>query len=214
MALKWSDGQKIVFFGDSITDAGKHDVPPLGDGYVKQVVRRAGIIRPNMKFDFVNAGVSGDTTRNLLQRLEADVLQIQPDWVSIAIGINDAWRTFDSNPDGQVSIQEFRNNYRTLIERIRPHANLVLCEPFLLEFNREDPFRALLDEYRAAVLDLALEFDLIFVPFQLTFDRVLNGTQVTDWGLTDRVHVNRAGSVMIAEEFLAAVGFAVFEDDD
>jgi lysophospholipase L1-like esterase len=212
MALKWSDGQKIVFFGDSITDAGKHDAPPFGDGYVKQVVRRAEIIRPNMEFNFVNAGVSGDTTRSLLQRLDADVLELRPDWVSIAIGINDVWRTYDST-DGQVSLEEFRSNYRQLIERIQPHANLILCEPFLLEDDRNDRFRALLDEYRAVVLDLALEFDLVFVPFQLTFDRVLNGTQVTDWGLADRVHLNRAGSVMIAEEFLAAVGFAVFEDD-
>jgi hypothetical protein len=48
----------------------------------------------------------------------------------------------------------------------------------------------------------------------LSFDRILNGTQVTDWGSADRVHLNRAGCSLIAEEFLAAVGYPVFEDDD
>jgi lysophospholipase L1-like esterase len=213
MAMKWSHGQKVVFFGDSITDAGKHDHPPYGDGYLKQIVKRAEIIRPNIQIEFVNAGVSGNTTRDLLKRVDRDVLELKPDWVSIAIGVNDVWRTMD-NTDEAVSLEEFCSNYRTLIERIRPHAHLILCEPFLLEDNRQDPFRALLDQYRAAVMSLAREFDTIFVPFQLSFDRILNGTQVTDWGSADRVHLNRAGCSLIAEEFLAAVGYPVFEDDD
>ena len=58
-----------------------------------------------------NSGVSGNTSRDLLQRFDSDVVALNPDWVSICIGINDVWRQFDSPaiPDGQVMPEEIRS---------------------------------------------------------------------------------------------------------
>ena len=59
-----------------------------------------------------NAGISGNTSRDLLARYQRDVIDLNPDWVSICIGINDVWRQFDSPaiPDEQIMPEEYRKN--------------------------------------------------------------------------------------------------------
>lgn len=40
--------------------------------------------------------VSGNTSRNLLNRFERYVKNLNSDWISVCIGINDVWYQFDS----------------------------------------------------------------------------------------------------------------------
>ena len=67
---------------------------------------------PEVYLRVTNSGVSGNTSRDLLQRFDSDVVALNPDWVSICIGINDVWRQFDSPaiPDGQVMPEEYEAN--------------------------------------------------------------------------------------------------------
>jgi len=48
---------------------------------------------PEVYLRVTNSGVSGNTSRDLLQRFDSDVVALNPDWVSICIGINDVWNT-------------------------------------------------------------------------------------------------------------------------
>ncbi len=66
-----NDQGSVVFFGDSITQ---------GWGSLANDF-------PDLKV--ANRGISGDTSRGLLQRLEGDVLALQPRAVSLLIGTND-----------------------------------------------------------------------------------------------------------------------------
>ena len=99
---------KIVFFGDSVTDCNRvYDDPAnLGDGYVKYTTDSLVNTFDDMDFEFFNRGISGNRTCDLLARLDKDVIEHQPDIVTILIGINDTWRKFDMNDPNIKQIQQ------------------------------------------------------------------------------------------------------------
>ena len=82
---------KILFQGDSITDAGrdKRNYHNMGLGYPKFVVEMLSAKYPDVDFEFINFGISGNRTHELFDRLYADCICFQPDVVSILIGVND-----------------------------------------------------------------------------------------------------------------------------
>ena len=92
---------RIVFAGDSVTDM--ESAQPVGEGlfenvgksYVRIVENMLAAFYPEVYLRVTNSGISGNTSRDLLQRFERDVVSLKPDWVSICIGINDVWRQFD-----------------------------------------------------------------------------------------------------------------------
>jgi lysophospholipase L1-like esterase len=201
----FSAKQRLLFDGDSITDAGRdrNDFDSYGYGYVALVIEHLQTHHAHLELQFLNCGVSGDTTRHMLERFDRDVLAHHPDWVSIAIGVNDVWRFFDPAPNDAVSLEEFEANYRKLLEPLHGNTGLILVSPFLIEPNRQDPFRARVDEYAAVVQGLALEFGAVFVPFQEAFDASsLEPSAFSE----DCVHPNETGSQLMAQTFLRAIG--------
>ena len=78
-------GEKIVFFGDSITEGG---VGPKG--YVTVVKNALTEKHKDLGIEIVGAGISGNKVPDLQRRLEKDVLAKKPTIVVIQIGCNDA----------------------------------------------------------------------------------------------------------------------------
>ena len=87
---------KIIFFGDSISDAGRDrfDESDLGAGYVKIAAGKLRLLYPDNEFVVLNRGVGGDRTEQLLARVQTDVIDEKPDVVILQVGINDAWHRF------------------------------------------------------------------------------------------------------------------------
>ena len=83
---------KIIFFGDSISEANRNhfDEKDLGTGYVKIAAGKLRLLYPDSDFVILNRGVGGDRTEQLLARVEQDVVQEDPDVVVLQVGINDA----------------------------------------------------------------------------------------------------------------------------
>ena len=109
--------QKLLFIGDSITDCGRRQEPhaPYGSGYVH--LARAFLLAryPELQLEIVNRGISGNTVRDLAARWEQDVIAERPDWLSVKIGINDAWRTVAGRLDEAVPLDEYERTYRRLL---------------------------------------------------------------------------------------------------
>lgn len=130
-------GSKIVFIGDSITDKGRKTDPlKLGSGYVRVLHDYFATARPELRLRVVNEGTSGNRVIDLKRRWQLDVLDHEPDWVSVSIGINDVWRQLDT-PDGeQVDPERFESVYRTLLswtkERL-PACRLILMQPTIIK---------------------------------------------------------------------------------
>lgn len=201
--------QKIVFIGDSITDCGRRDhAQPYGNGYVNYVRDLLLARYPQLQLNVVNRGVGGDTTRNLADRWERDVIAERPDWLSVKIGINDVWRGFGLNTHEAVPLPEYEATLRQLLDQARTQTNckLILMTPYMIEADRHVPMRRQMDLYGAAVRALAASDDAILVDTQAVFDRVLAYTDAADWA-GDQIHPNSAGHMVIALAWLRAVGF-------
>ena len=84
---------RLLFQGDSITDAGRNreDLHDLGHGYPLYAAKFIKEAFPEADIEFIDKGISGDQTKDLVARLEEDFISLQPDMVSIMIGVNDTW---------------------------------------------------------------------------------------------------------------------------
>ncbi len=208
---------KIVFIGDSITDCdrarphGEAEGGGLGNGYVQYVNALLGSVYPQRAIRVVNNGTSGNTVLDLKARWDKDVLSLQPDWLSVMIGINDVWRQFDASekPETHVLPQEYETTLRELIESAKSSTRLhglVVMTPFFIETNRDDAMRQRMDEYGVIAKKIAHESDAIFVNTQAAFDRVLEHTAPSSLA-GDRVHPSSVGHMILARAWLQAVGF-------
>ncbi len=79
----FTDGQKVVFYGDSITHGGWYE-------YYLQLFYATRF--PERKIFIYNAGISGATSGGSLSRLDEDVLARKPDVVYVMFGMNDVGR--------------------------------------------------------------------------------------------------------------------------
>jgi lysophospholipase L1-like esterase len=200
----------ILFIGDSITDCGR-SYPvgyneDLGNGYVSLINSTLCASYPNLNFEILNAGISGNRITDLDERWERDVDAHNPDWLCIKIGINDVWRHFDMMlSDDQVSIQLYEKLYRKLIEiTLDKVEKIILISPYYIEPDKNDPMRRMMDDYRQVVERLSKEYKLPYVNTQNAFDRYL-AFKSYETLAEDKVHPNQTGHMIIAKEFLKAI---------
>lgn len=209
--MQLADKSTLLFIGDSITDA-RRERPigyglGLGNGYVAQVNALLAALHPQQRVRVLNVGTGGHRIIDLQSRWQTDVLDLQPDWVSIKIGINDVWRRFDDplNPV-QVDDAHFTAVYRELIVDTLPKVKgIVLMTPFFLEPNCSDPMRAQMDKLGAIVKTLGEEFKLPVVDTQSAFDIFLAHRHSMEL-CADRVHPNATGHTVIALAWLRTLG--------
>lgn len=207
---------RILFQGDSITDAGRDysDYHELGQGYPKyaaELIRDRFDDPKNGTIEFINLGISGNRTRDLRGRWQKDCIDLQPDIVSIMIGINDTWRAFDSNDP--TPVEAFEDNYRYLLSEIKAHTNakILLLEPYVLpDVPAKDAWRADLDPKIQAVRRLAREFADAYIPTDGLLAAACVQQEPSHWS-GDGVHPNENGSRFIAAYYANAVA-ALIED--
>ncbi len=205
----FENNEHIVFAGDSVTDMNKEQFENMGRGYVRVVDNMLAAYYPEKAIRVTNAGISGNTSRDLLNRFEKDVLKLNPDYVSICIGINDVWRQFD-NPAGRifaVEIDEYESNLEKMITSINKKVKKVfIMSPYYMEPNKQDLMRARMDEYGAVCKKLAEKYDCEFIDLQKMFNNYFKykHSSFIAW---DRVHPNLVGATLIAKEFLSHCGF-------
>ena len=202
--MKIQPKSKLVMIGDSITDCGRLSTPDgLGDGYVRLVA--AALYDQNIQV--INTGISGNTVRDLKQRWQRDVLDLNPDWLSIMIGINDVWRQIDNwgTPEDWVLLDEYEETLDALIAQVLPSLQgLILMTPYFLELDKTDEMRAKMDVYGEVVRKIAKKYDVIFVDIQAAFDTFLQTRDATEIS-NDRVHMNAVGHQVLADAFLKAI---------
>jgi len=94
--MKLAPQSRLLVIGDSITEAGRsHAARPgdrsgaLGSGYVAMTAALLEATYPAHRLIVINRGVGGDTVRDLQQRWQRDVIDLEPDWLTIMIGIRD-----------------------------------------------------------------------------------------------------------------------------
>ncbi len=211
----FSDFDRVVFAGDSVTDMGSER--PVGEGlfdnlgrsYVRVIENMLMAWYPKLNIRITNSGISGNTSKDLLERFDRDIVELNPQWVSICIGINDVWRQFDvpACRDYAVSVEEYEKNLETMILRIRGKVKgIFICTPYYIEPNKSDLMRNKMDEYIKVCKYLTQKYNGELVDFQGMYDEFCKykHSSIIAW---DRVHPNQMGATLMAKEFLKHCDF-------
>ena len=201
------DGARVLFQGDSITDAGRvgDGAEGMGRGYAMMAASWFSARFPAKRVEFVNRGISGNRARDLVGRWDKDCLALRPDWVSIMIGINDTWRRYDNND--ATSAADYEADYRRILTDVREKldARLILLEPFVLPVPEDrKTWREDLDPKLEIVRRLANEFQALLVPLDDIFSQAVSSREPAFWA-ADGVHPSLPGHALIAQSWLRAV---------
>lgn len=186
--------KKIIFFGDSITQAG---IKP--GGYIDIIKQSLG----TPEYELIGAGIGGNKVYDLYLRLEEDVLDKKPDQVVIWVGVNDVWHKQSSGTG--TDYDKFVKFYQALINKIKAGGSkVVLCTPAVIgeKRNGANELDAELDKYSGAIRELASKNDVplcdlrkVFSEYNLKYnpDDLEKGILTTD-----RVHLNAKGNEIVA----------------
>ena len=203
----------ILFQGDSITDAQRlrDDPDHLGSGYPLLVAAKLGYEFPN-EYKFVNRGISGNKSVDVAARLEDDIINVEPDYMSILVGVNDVWHGIDY--DWWATPEDLE---RSLVEIIsetmaeRPGVKIMLLEPYVLKEyatdnteekpNKWDTFRREVAKRQEITKKIAEDFGVSFVPLQSRFDSASLSRGVK-YLSADGVHPTPAGHELIARAWI------------
>ena len=192
---KLKPGSVIMCSGDSVTDCGRARPygsyrDSLGDSYVRRLHEIVTAEYPEKEIKFVNAGISGETSRHLRARWAADCEAVRPDYATLLIGVNDIWRQYDRwlDKDMAVGIEEYEENLRFISEySVRNLKGFTLIAPFFLELNRKEQFMKQIMDYAAVCKRVAKETGAEFISLQDELDRLCK-TRYTLSFSPDRVH--------------------------
>lgn len=201
---------RILFQGDSITDAGRSrdNNNYLGEGYPALIKSFFGFEEPN-KYEFINRGVSGDRVVDLYARIKCDIINLKPDVMSILIGVNDVWHEYDfgTKPNG-VDAEKYFRIYSMLIDEIKealPNIKIIIMEPFTLEGIGNEAYYK---EFKSEVLKraemaraIAEKYGFPFISLQDKFDEATKRAPNSYW-LKDGVHPTEAGHELIKREWI------------
>ena len=210
-----NDKEKIVFIGDSVTDAGRKRPfgeglwEGTGNGYVRMIENFLNVCYPERVIRVTNTGISGNNTNDLVSRFDKDCIDLKPNIAVICIGFNDVWRYFDepSLTEGHVSVETYAANLEIMANKCADAGiKCIFMTPYYLETNLNDPMRAMMDEYRAAMKKVAEKMGIDCIDLQPAFDKLLEYRYPAyiSW---DRIHPGQVGSLVIAKTFLKHIGF-------
>jgi len=198
---------RMVFIGDSITESGKFEDPEaLGSGYVRLLYDYFITTYPASKFEVINKGISGNRIDDIKARWLRDVIDLNPDIVSISIGINDVWNQLKNPATKQIHPEKFESIYDELLYQVSSNTNadIVLIEPTIIEENLDSIGNQKLKPYVEIVNTMAEKYDTHLVPAHQAFLGYLkanNGYALT----TDGVHMNSAGNMLMASSWYETV---------
>ncbi|MEP6749190.1 MAG: GDSL-type esterase/lipase family protein [Bacteroidota bacterium] len=197
--------QRIVFFGDSITEAG---VKP--NGFITKIgdmLKQKGL---DNNYELIGAGIGGNKIYDLYLRMEDDVLAKNPDIVVVWVGVNDVWhkRSFGTGTDAD----KFEKFYNAIIKKLQvKNIKILICTPASIgektDFSNE--LDGDLNKYSSIIRNIAknnncqlIDLRKLVLAYNLT-----NNKDNKDRGVltVDGVHLNDVGNSVVADEMYKAL---------
>ena len=199
LAMTLAKPTRVVFFGDSITQAG---VNP--GGYIDRLKK----MLPAEQFELMGAGIGGNKIYDLFLRMDDDVLAKQPDVVIVWVGVNDVWHkaSFGTGTDPD----KFVKFYEAVIKKLQAaNARVMLCTPAAIgektDFSNQQDGD--LNQYSQLIRDLAKRQNIPLIDLRKAFldYNLKNNPDNKEKGIltTDRVHLNDLGNQFVADQMWA-----------
>ncbi len=186
---------RVVCLGDSVTGVYYHTGGRRAYPEMLQVALKR--LYPNAQVEVLNAGISGHTTVDALNRLDTDVIAHKPHLVTVMFGLNDMTR---------VPLAEYEANLSTIIQKCREAgAEVMLCTPNSVTDTPSRP-RTKLFEYREGILRVGEREHAPVVDCFSVFEAVRSDNS-SQWLMimSDEIHPNMAGHKLFAERIAQAI---------
>lgn len=206
--------KRVIFFGDSITDACRREdvFCGMGAGYATMVSGELSLEYPN-QFEFKNMGIGGNRIVDLYARIKSDFLNLKPDYASIYCGVNDSWH--EILYQNGVDTPKFEKVYQIMLDEILaalPNIKLILIAPYVVEGNctcntaempdRLEQFKIDVAEKAEAVKRIAKKYNLPLIEMQPIIDEACKKAAPNYW-TTDGVHPTPAGHTLIKNAYIS-----------
>ena len=227
--MRIMDGQLVAFMGDSITEhlvavsdwmeTQTDSLPPIGTqvrvdrhenrGWTAILANRIFLAYPERRIRYINAGIGGNSSRQMLARFDADVLAHQPQWLLLSAGVVEVRRTYQMDRESdRVSLDEYSKNLSLMVSRaLNAGTRVILLEPTPHARPVTDAppevtlqvVNSLICKYAAAIMQVAQEtqvgFVLLFEKF-LEIEHRLAGRASL---YADEVHLNASGDMLYSQ---------------
>ena len=177
---------KMAFLGDSITQFGWENQ----NGYVQQVVER--LTNSGVNILPIPAGICGHTSKNMLDRMDKDVLDKKPDIMFFMGGLNDIWLnegTFEDYKKNIVAILDKaqKNNIKVYLMNLT-----VISEDLDSSMNKE------IDKYNEFLSEIAKEKNITLIDVSSAIKEEIRKSNKKPAITTDGVHLNDKGNTILA----------------
>jgi lysophospholipase L1-like esterase len=181
--------QVIVCFGNSLT-AGKGARPD--ESY-------PALLQQRVKAKVVNAGVSGDTIGEALERIDTDVLAHNPDLVVIELGANDF---LDALNGKTLDMGSLYGEYKSIVEKLSGGNRKI----YLVKFYTREMAQAWLGNN----LELYKRFEEMYAALAAEYhtdiiENIWEGIWPRPDLMSDDIHPNAEGYRIMAEHYLEAL---------
>jgi lysophospholipase L1-like esterase len=194
-------GQKVAFMGDSITQFGESPV-----GYVSLVA--SALEKNGRKIIVIPAGVSGNTSKDMLARLDRDVLSKKPDWMTLSCGVNDVWHGANG-----VDLPTYKTNITSIVDQAtKAGIKVVILTATMITEDQTAPNNVKLVPYNDFLRSLAAERHFPVADLNADMQAALAAEKAKTPNIkgsiltVDGVHMNGLGNEMMASGVLKAFG--------
>ena len=185
----------IVCMGDSITGVYYHTGGLRAYPEMLEIALHKAY--PKAAVTVHNAGISGDTTRGALARLERDVIARKPQLVTLMFGMNDLVR---------IPLDEFKENLKKISSRCREAgAEVLLCTQDSVMETSARPVQKLA-EFTQAIREVGKSEGLGVVDCYAAFEAV-HDRNTFEWTLlhSDEIHPNMNGHKIFASAIASVI---------
>lgn len=193
-------GEKIAFLGDSITQQGAGSP----SGYVQLVI--SGLAANGVKALAIPAGISGHKSDQMLERLDRDVINKKPDWMTLSCGVNDVW-----HGEKGIPLDQYKVNITKIVDKAQAaNIKVVILTATMIGEDQPNANNQKLIAYNDFLKSLAAERKLPLADLNAAMQAEVAaapphpGTYLT----VDGVHMNPLGNMMMATGVLKAFGLS------
>jgi len=223
------DGQLVAFLGDSITqhlvavndwmETQTDGLPPVGTsvcverhehrGWTTVLANRIHLAYPERRIRYVNAGIGGHSSRQMLTRFDVDILAIHPQWLLISAGVVEVRRVYQPDQaEDRVPLDEYVANLIEMSRRaLKSNMEVILLEPtpHLRPVSDGPPdvtseeVNTLTRQYAKAMSQVAQDLGVGFVQLFETFLDIEHRLAGEASLYADEVHLSACGDLLYSE---------------
>jgi lysophospholipase L1-like esterase len=188
------DGEGIAFLGDSITAYGAG----TAGGYVNLII--SGLKTSGVKIGVAPAGVPGNTSTDMLQRLDSDVLSKKVNWMTLSCGVNDV--------ANGIPFDKYKENITTIVDKAQAAGlRVMILTTTMIREDQKNEFNQKLVAYNDFLKSLATQKQCLLADLNTVMqDQIASTPHAGNLLTVDGIHMNFFGNQMMAVGVLKAFG--------